>query len=217
MRVTGELQPAPLDSQTKDDTPSAVSPQTPAQSAFGAHEQREAPPIKRKRFRNSSVRSSSKGEQGAPLSELHMLEKGKRELEEKLARIERQIYDMETSYLEDTWIHGNVARGWETLMRKGSRLRDGADASARGSAASHPRTRKILDNDRIFSRSSATSPVGRAHGVRHPNAVGPAGDGLSRDNRRGVPSRQKKRRPTVLGVPSIRIPSNIAENSPASS
>ncbi len=36
-------------------------------------------------------------------------------LERELSVIERQVYDLETHYLEDTAGVGNVVRGWDTL------------------------------------------------------------------------------------------------------
>ncbi|KAF6003530.1 hypothetical protein F1559_001887 [Cyanidiococcus yangmingshanensis] len=108
---------------------------------------------KKRRARNDRGRPASVAENTGPLSEIKTLERGKKELEEKLARIERQIYDMETSYLEDTWAQGNIARGWDNTLRKGSRHLDGTTAGSRGSSAQMSRPRKMQDIDRIFSRS----------------------------------------------------------------
>lgn len=66
-----------------------------------------------------------------------------KQLHEELKKLEKQIYGLETSYLESTSSAGNLVRGWgEMLSRPPSTNR---------------KKRKIVQEDRIFSLSSATA------------------------------------------------------------
>lgn len=62
-----------------------------------------------------------------------------RRLREELARVEKQIYHLETSYLENTAQIGNLVRGWGEVSTSRSNQK-----------------RKIRPEDRIFTQSSAT-------------------------------------------------------------
>ncbi|KAK4531191.1 hypothetical protein CCYA_CCYA07G2048 [Cyanidiococcus yangmingshanensis] len=168
---------------------------------------------KKRRARNDRGRPASVAENTGPLSEIKTLERGKKELEEKLARIERQIYDMETSYLEDTWAQGNIARGWDNTLRKGSRHLDGTTAGSRGSSAQMSRPRKMQDIDRIFSRSSITSPARGTLTARNAISFGGAAEISSRRRLEGVVGRQKRRRSSPEDGRNIPIPASIAEAS----
>ncbi|PKA49232.1 hypothetical protein AXF42_Ash014134 [Apostasia shenzhenica] len=73
---------------------------------------------------------------------------GKRDkLQEDLRNIERQVYDLETSYLQDSNQCGNVLKGFEGFL------------SSSKSTINLKRSRKFQPEDRIFSLSSATSPA----------------------------------------------------------
>ena len=68
--------------------------------------------------------------------------KRRKELRKELALIEKQIFDLETTYLEETRDVGNIFLGW------------GAYASEK------PKGKKSISNDdRLFSLSSQTSPA----------------------------------------------------------
>lgn len=72
----------------------------------------------------------------SPFAEL--LEK-KDALETQLNSLEKQIYALETSYLESSTQLGDLIRGWDAASPK------------------EKKKRKITDIDRIFSMSSSTS------------------------------------------------------------
>lgn len=97
------------------------------------------------------------------LSELKMMQRGKRELEEKLGRVERQIFDIEASYLEETWSYGNVVRGWDGFVKRELKSDDPGLSVTRsvafGGGSNPTRFRKMKDSDRIFSKSSVTAPT----------------------------------------------------------
>jgi chromatin modification-related protein EAF6 len=213
MRVTGEQQPLrpqlepPADVSQRNTKISSVEAQI--DSALEAEPSR----TKKKRARSSLSKPAALKEGTGPLSEIRALERGKRELEEKLARIERQIYDMETSYLEDTWSQGNVSRGWDNILRKGSRQQDGNITGGRGSSAHSARLRKMQDSDRIFSRSSVTSPVKASSVARSTAAAESAYKTGSQRRSASMSQRQKRRRSGTEGLKSVLIPADIAEAS----
>ncbi|XP_028765501.1 chromatin modification-related protein MEAF6 [Neltuma alba] len=68
-------------------------------------------------------------------------------LHEELRNIEKQVYDMETSYLQDPGQCGNVLKGFEGFL------------SSSKNTALLKRSRKFQPEDRLFSLSSVTSPA----------------------------------------------------------
>lgn len=64
----------------------------------------------------------------------------------ELAHIEKQIYDLETTYLEDTQQFGNIFVGWSKyfLHQHAAAKKSGAD---------------VAPDERLFSLSSASSPA----------------------------------------------------------
>ncbi|EME29296.1 hypothetical protein Gasu2_03380 [Galdieria sulphuraria] len=97
-----------------------------------------------------SIDNSKKSKNVASSSvspEVQALLRGKRDLEAKLKKVEIQIYELETSYLEESWHFGNVVRGWDNVLK----YRGDSENSQRP-------TRKLRQSDRIFSSSSLSSP-----------------------------------------------------------
>ncbi|XP_071724683.1 uncharacterized protein [Rutidosis leptorrhynchoides] len=82
-----------------------------------------------------------------PSAELASLLQKRAKLQEELRSIERQVYDMETSYLQDPNQCGNVLKGFEGFL------------SSSKNNAIWKRSRKFQAADRLFSLSSVTSPA----------------------------------------------------------
>lgn len=81
---------------------------------------------------------------------MSVLQKRRKELRTELASIEKQIYDLETTYLEETKDFGNVFTGWAGYL-------------------SHEKIKPkkhILNEDRHFSLSSTSSPASRREEIK---------------------------------------------------
>ncbi|XP_038996354.1 chromatin modification-related protein MEAF6-like isoform X1 [Hibiscus syriacus] len=83
----------------------------------------------------------------APSTMLASLLNRTAKLQEELRNIERQVYDMETSYLQDPSQCGHVLKGFEGFL------------SSSKNTAVLKRSRKFQPEDRLFSLSSVTSPA----------------------------------------------------------
>uniref|UniRef100_A0A7S0II67 Chromatin modification-related protein MEAF6 n=1 Tax=Calcidiscus leptoporus TaxID=127549 RepID=A0A7S0II67_9EUKA len=77
--------------------------------------------------------------------EVVKLQERKASLEEELARTERQIYELEGEYLQETVKDGNILRGWEGYLGK------------QASSGAIRRINRFREADRMFSSSSVTS------------------------------------------------------------
>lgn len=71
--------------------------------------------------------------------------KRRKELRKELSMIEKQIYDLETTYLDETREFGNVFSGWKLYL----------------SAEKIKPRKAVLNEERLFSLSSVTSPASK--------------------------------------------------------
>ncbi|XP_059632356.1 chromatin modification-related protein eaf6-like [Cornus florida] len=74
-------------------------------------------------------------------------------LQEELRNVEKQVYELETSYLQESSQFGNVLKGFEGFL------------SSAKNTANLKRSRKFQPEDRLFSLSSVTSPAAEEQGV----------------------------------------------------
>uniref|UniRef100_A0A5B6ZB04 Putative Histone H4 acetyltransferase, NuA4 complex, Eaf6 n=1 Tax=Davidia involucrata TaxID=16924 RepID=A0A5B6ZB04_DAVIN len=117
-----------------------------------------------------------------PKAMLTSLISKREKLQEELRNIEKQVYELETSYLQETSYFGNALKGFEGFL------------SSSKSTANLKRTRKFQPEDRLFSLSSVTSPaaeeqgVGRDDGRSNFGPGRPKGGGLS-TNGQGKPKK----------------------------
>ena len=70
--------------------------------------------------------------------------KRRKELRKELALIEKQIFDLETTYLEETKEVGNIFSGWGAYLAPLDKV---------------PKKKAITSDERLFSLSSITSPA----------------------------------------------------------
>mmetsp|Transcript_10623 Transcript_10623/g.27556 ORF Transcript_10623/g.27556 Transcript_10623/m.27556 type:complete len:115 (-) Transcript_10623:275-619(-) len=73
------------------------------------------------------------------------LQEKKAHIEEELDRVEKQIYDLEGVYLEETLQNGNILRGWDGYL------------GTQNSSGAIRRINRFRESDRLFSASSVTS------------------------------------------------------------
>ncbi|CAL9180122.1 unnamed protein product [Musa hybrid cultivar] len=95
-------------------------------------------------------------------------------LQDELRVIERQIYDLETTYLQDSNQNGSVLKGFEGFL------------SSSKSTANLKRSRRFQPEDRLFSLSSITSPVVEEHVAGRDEGRSEYGPGRSRSG--GTPA-----------------------------
>ncbi|KAK3285654.1 hypothetical protein CYMTET_6743 [Cymbomonas tetramitiformis] len=79
-------------------------------------------------------------------SQLQQLAQKKERLEDELRHVEKQVYDLETSYLNDSSQHGNVLKGFEGFL-------------APSKTNTMKKSRNFKTEDRLFSLSSLSSPA----------------------------------------------------------
>lgn len=83
--------------------------------------------------------------------ELKTLEEKRISAENELRELEKMIYKLETNYLRDTSIEGNILKGWEGLLnQKSSKSNSYPQKKTNG--------RVVIDKERVFSSSSSTLP-----------------------------------------------------------
>ncbi|WZZ52932.1 hypothetical protein YC2023_053039 [Brassica napus] len=112
-----------------------------------------------------SLGQKGSGDPGAMLTSLL----NKREkLRQDLRSIEKQVYELETSYLQESSHIGNALKGFEGFL------------SSSKSTASAKRSRKFQPEDRVFSLSSVTSPAAEELGVGREDGRAELGPGRSK-------------------------------------
>ncbi|KAL6516169.1 hypothetical protein OROGR_019474 [Orobanche gracilis] len=124
-------------------------------------------------------------------------------LQEELRGIEKQVYDMETSYLQDPSQCGNVLKGFEGFLSSSKNTTGEtfvliSSKSTATNGAVNPyftylkRSRKFQPEDRLFSLSSVTSPA--AEEVARDGGVSANGPNSSGKPKKGRVPREAKRR-----------------------
>eukprot|EP00899_Mesostigma_viride_P025905 jgi/Mesvir1/649/Mv17261-RA.1 len=95
----------------------------------------------------------------------------KEKLEDELRSIEKQVFDLETAYLQDSSAYGNVLKGFEGFL----------STNRNSNTSSQKRGRPFKTEDRLFSLSSITSPVVEIQAAREGAAeAGAAAGGPNR-------------------------------------
>ncbi|XP_017975912.1 PREDICTED: chromatin modification-related protein MEAF6 isoform X3 [Theobroma cacao] len=91
----------------------------------------------------------SLGQRGSanPAAMLASLMTKRDKLQDDLRNIEKQVYELETNYLQDSSHFGHVLKGFEGFL------------SSSKNTANLKRYRKFQPEDRLFSLSSVTSPA----------------------------------------------------------
>jgi Histone acetyltransferase subunit NuA4 len=74
-------------------------------------------------------------------------------------RAEEAVAEAEDKYINMTWTHGNLMRGWEGYCRRVDRAPQHGNGS--GTATGAPKQRKVRPSDRMFSMTSSTSAIRR--------------------------------------------------------
>ncbi|KAL3648776.1 hypothetical protein CASFOL_005179 [Castilleja foliolosa] len=82
-----------------------------------------------------------------PKSILSSVLNKREKLQNELRSVEKQVYELETSYLQETNTFGNVFKGFDGFL------------SSSKNSANIKRSRKFQLEDRLFSLSSVTSPA----------------------------------------------------------
>mmetsp|Transcript_16975 Transcript_16975/g.19291 ORF Transcript_16975/g.19291 Transcript_16975/m.19291 type:complete len:136 (+) Transcript_16975:187-594(+) len=80
------------------------------------------------------------------------IRKMKAEVAYSLQQVEQQLYEFEQKYLESTGGYGNIVKGWDGYI----------DSKPKNNMQQAKRERRIKASERIFSITSATSPVPQA-------------------------------------------------------
>ncbi|XP_071938083.1 chromatin modification-related protein eaf6-like [Coffea arabica] len=135
-----------------------------------------------------------------PKAMLTSLLSTREKLQEELRNVEKQVYELETSYLQETSNFGNAFKGFDGFL------------SASKNTANLKRSKKFQPEDRVFSLSSVTSPAteelgtGQEDGKSDLGQVRPKGGGKAING----PGKPKKRRTGQRDGKKIRL-SNDAD------
>uniref|UniRef100_A0A915M4P2 Chromatin modification-related protein MEAF6 n=3 Tax=Meloidogyne TaxID=189290 RepID=A0A915M4P2_MELJA len=97
-----------------------------------------------------------------PKQEMSELIRRRSEVLQKLSNLEKQIYNFETTYLEESSENGNIIKGFNKLLESAvAGISSGAALNlvSGHSKGRRPPKRHFEETDRFFSLSSVTSPV----------------------------------------------------------
>ncbi|OMJ81017.1 hypothetical protein SteCoe_18575 [Stentor coeruleus] len=83
--------------------------------------------------------------------ELRLIEERRVAAENELKELEKFIYKLETNYLRDSSIEGNVLKGWDALVNSKPNKTNTVPSKKQNG-------RTVSDKERIFSASSSTLP-----------------------------------------------------------
>ncbi|KAI8566438.1 hypothetical protein RHMOL_Rhmol02G0040400 [Rhododendron molle] len=111
------------------------------------------------------MQSGGKKASKNPATRLTSLVSKRQKLQEELHTIEKQVYELETSYLQESSHFGNAFKGFDGLL------------SASRNTTNLKKSRKLQPEDRIFSLSSVTSPVAEEQGVGREDGRSDLGQG----------------------------------------
>ncbi|KAF7150235.1 hypothetical protein RHSIM_Rhsim02G0037300 [Rhododendron simsii] len=111
------------------------------------------------------MQSGGKKSSNNPATRLTSLVSKRQKLQEELHTIEKQVYELETSYLQESSHFGNAFKGFDGLL------------SASRNTTNLKKSRKLQPEDRIFSLSSVTSPVAEEQGVGREDGRSDLGQG----------------------------------------
>jgi hypothetical protein len=102
---------------------------------------------------SSAVKSKKRGrptEGPSIAAEIELALSRKKALDTELLNLERQIFALETSYLENTALLGDLIRGWNDFTNPSS-------PGGPGGSTMIKKKKKIHDHERIFSSSSVSA------------------------------------------------------------
>ncbi|KAI5649560.1 hypothetical protein M9H77_35565 [Catharanthus roseus] len=100
-----------------------------------------------------------------PKAMLTSLLSKRQKLQEELRNVEKQVYELETSYLQETSNFGNAFKGFEGFL------------SSSKTTSNLKRSKKFQPEDRVFSLSSVTSPATEELGVGREDGKADPGQG----------------------------------------
>ncbi|CAM9602221.1 unnamed protein product [Ectocarpus fasciculatus] len=108
------------------------------------------------------------------------LDKSLTSVHERLVQTEKQIFDLERSYLEETRLYGNVLQGWDAYLdtkgkgaaaggkgeaaaggRGGSNKREAVSEDGEEGEGANKRAKGVELEERLFSLGSVTSPAAK--------------------------------------------------------
>eukprot|EP00904_Undaria_pinnatifida_P003892 jgi/Undpi1/13503/HiC_scaffold_8.g03162.m1 len=155
------------------------------------------------------------------------LDKSLTNVHERLVQTEKQIFDLERSYLEETRLYGNVLQGWDAYLdikgkEKGGEIVAGAKRGIKRAAAVKnedgedeigeggllhalmKRTKGVELEERLFSLGSVTSPAAKGlqkleEAKRKANAGGGGAGSSSGGGSAGTPKNSKDKKVSGKG------------------